>query len=1186
RLWRIKPSVSKCAQIKLVCVKALEKIVYGGLIDQKFLTCAPNTDEFLPNGKTAASSLIGCFYCNSNVVRMDTVDIYVAQILTVTVALLISSIYFANKIHSSNHDEPADSSIAFSSGKLKEQRPWFQMKLRKSVICRLFAWKVKLTLVTMALSWMKDRLSHICLRVSQFLRGKTAPRLFMLRSWHRSFRLIYKMIYKSSLPAISWARKIIATLSRWMNKSPVISPVERNNPLKAYFANRAFYSAATVVPWMVLVSFFIHGIYMEQKISRVEKVQTQLQVQERPQDEPDVGQVPWANDCLPHRINIDDREVSNVVVTFLLFSACKLLWEVCSLVLRRKWKLAVPFAVHILQRTIEEGWLLYSLASSRRHLICTNLPNTDVFSKSDPMCVMFKKAEQGDWQEAGRSEVVRNNLNPDFVHKFTIDYEFEARQPLKFEIYDVDSASAKLEKHDFLGRVECTLAELVSEPRFESVLLDGPGREQMESKEEVSFNIRAENLDNKRFLCKSNPQLAIYRVNEDTSWTIVYRTEVARRCLNPVWQPFSIGTSQLCCSDHYRTLRFRCIDWHGSGSETLIGEFETNLVDLIAASENGMAHFELINGRKKRKKATYENSGKIIIKTSITVVDSFLDYVKAGTHLSCAFAIDFTASNGDPRKPQSLHYFHPYLLNPYQMAIRAVGDVVKDYDSDKLFPVLGFGARLPPDGRVSHDFNVNGNSTNPFCTGIEGVLQAYGACLQSVQLAGPTNFAPVISHVARLASAHMDGSKYFILLIITDGVISDMPKTQEAIVDASTLPLSLIIVGVGEGDFTEMRILDGDQVRLSSKGKTAERDIFVSMRDFAENMTAQSSELTAARLSREVLAEIPFQFLSFMKSKGITPDDVRKMNRCHKASQHVSNASASKGLNTALEAPPPYETMTPFGVVCLLRRELLCIKAIGHTTLRLLTHRAPVTLKCLQSRDWLRCKRLAHDGSKEESKASTSLDKSPKQSDQQESLIMKVLMEEDKAPKTRIEKVAQAGKDLSYLTIIIVCVALTGTIAYTVIHELFSSNRPNAIHSKTLKLLLANEQIVDILGLPIKSKGETNRGGRSRHVRYARTPFLECEVVVYVPQPFRHFEFERNDRQFMRMVFHVTGSRKKGTVQLELEKLQDNAGKYQYRYVLFQSNDHPKETVVLVDKRDELPLGPHSADNFKNKSTA
>ncbi|KHJ46038.1 hypothetical protein D918_03701 [Trichuris suis] len=305
---------------------------------------------------------------------MDTVDIYVAQILTVTVALLISSIYFANKIHSSNHDEPADSSIAFSSGKLKEQRPWFQMKLRKSVICRLFAWKVKLTLVTMALSWMKDRLSHICLRVSQFLRGKTAPRLFMLRSWHRSFRLIYKMIYKSSLPAISWARKIIATLSRWMNKSPVISPVERNNPLKAYFANRAFYSAATVVPWMVLVSFFIHGIYMEQKISRVEKVQTQLQVQERPQDEPDVGQVPWANDCLPHRINIDDREVSNVVVTFLLFSACKLLWEVCSLHLILRLCSNKPDVLSMCECLIKR-WGSY-VANARNSFVATKLDVT------------------------------------------------------------------------------------------------------------------------------------------------------------------------------------------------------------------------------------------------------------------------------------------------------------------------------------------------------------------------------------------------------------------------------------------------------------------------------------------------------------------------------------------------------------------------------------------------------------------------------------------------------------------------------------------------------------------------------------------------------------------------------------------------------------------------------------------
>ena len=58
--------------------------------------------------------------------------------------------------------------------------------------------------------------------------------------------------------------------------------------------------------------------------------------------------------------------------------------------------------------------------------------------------------------------------------------------------------------------------------------------------------------------------------------------------------------------------------------------------------------------------------------------------------------------------------------NPYEVAIRSVGEILRDYDSDKLFPVLGFGARLPPDGRVSHCFYVNGHDSNPFCQDVEG----------------------------------------------------------------------------------------------------------------------------------------------------------------------------------------------------------------------------------------------------------------------------------------------------------------------------------------------------------------------------------------------------------------------------------------------------------------------------------
>ena len=64
------------------------------------------------------------------------------------------------------------------------------------------------------------------------------------------------------------------------------------------------------------------------------------------------------------------------------------------------------------------------------------------------------------------------------------------------------------------------------------------------------------------------------------------------------------------------------------------------------------------------------------------------------------------------------------------------------------------------------------------------------------------------------------------LLIITDGVISDMADTKRAIVYASTLPYSIIIVGVGSADFSAMDALDCDTGLLRDQsGHVAQRDI-------------------------------------------------------------------------------------------------------------------------------------------------------------------------------------------------------------------------------------------------------------------------------------------------------------------------------------------------------------------------
>jgi hypothetical protein len=74
-----------------------------------------------------------------------------------------------------------------------------------------------------------------------------------------------------------------------------------------------------------------------------------------------------------------------------------------------------------------------------------------------------------------------------------------------------------------------------------------------------------------------------------------------------------------------------------------------------------------------------------------------------------------------------------------------------------------------------------------------------------------------------------------VLLILTDGAISDIQDTVKAIVHASGLPMSIIIVGVGVADFKAMDILDGDGGLLKDMhGHAARRDIvqFVPFRDF------------------------------------------------------------------------------------------------------------------------------------------------------------------------------------------------------------------------------------------------------------------------------------------------------------------------------------------------------------------
>uniref|UniRef100_A0A672T2S7 Copine-1-like n=1 Tax=Sinocyclocheilus grahami TaxID=75366 RepID=A0A672T2S7_SINGR len=442
---------------------------------------------------------------------------------------------------------------------------------------------------------------------------------------------------------------------------------------------------------------------------------------------------------------------------------------------------------------------------------CNNLLDKDVGSKSDPLCVLLQSVGDDKWSEVERTERVKNCQDPEFSTKLHIDYHFEKVQKLKFGIYDIDNKSVDLKDDDFLGGFECTLGQIVSSRKITRPL-------QLKAAKPAgkgTITITADEVKDNRAV-----------VMEVEAKNLDKKVDIISLC-------------QLCTVVIYGRCTFYSL--------------------LLSGYVWDIARFE------QSSSVTYEN----ILSGILEAQYSFLDYVMGGCQINFTVGIDFTGSNGDPRSPDSLHYLSPNGVNQYLSAIWSVGQVVQDYDTDKLFPAFGFGAQVPPNFQVSHEFPLNFNANSPYCQGVQGIVDAYRMVLPQIRLYGPTNFSPIINHVARIAAEaaqQTNAAQYCVLLIITDGEITDLDQTRQSIVNSSKLPMSIIIVGVGEADFKAMEFLDGDNGVLKSlTGEPVARDIvqFVPLKQFAS--------APKEALAQSVLAEVPNQLVSYFKMRNMAP---------------------------------------------------------------------------------------------------------------------------------------------------------------------------------------------------------------------------------------------------------------------------------------------------------------------------
>ena len=498
----------------------------------------------------------------------------------------------------------------------------------------------------------------------------------------------------------------------------------------------------------------------------------------------------------------------------------------------------------------------------RISLICS-LKNIGSSGQAKVELIIYSDPQRKAGKSAGFTETKQtsetNNIN--FDKFFTMPYFFERQQLIDFKI-TIGSQSEIIQTSlgSIMGRRKQTLTKKLQDGSDFEV----KGIEIKKSNKIVGFDI---NISGNVVGMTISYSITNLGTEMDPTATKLYDSELktAKQSKNNV-------LTFIKCN-----IPIMFLNTGGKSSNTISIEFKDVKHKTALGNYNGPIN-SLITSKTSTITLTHNLSATI--NCSVTSTPSFISYLRSGMNINLTIGIDFTGSNGTYTDYRSYHYLNNGM-NDYEKAIRSCGDILAYYDDDQLFPCFGFGFTFKNSdlnnnlGRGKYNkFNypINRNEQDPNIHLIDNVLVEYRKFITEIKLSGPTNFAPMIRDLNNEVKKNLsDGlvMGYNILLILTDGQIDDLNDTIDEMVEASFLPISVIIVGIGNGDFTSMDILDADENPLyDRRRRKADRDLvqFVPFNQFKND---------PAKLAEQVLEEIPRQVVEYYQHKGIKPlDDI------------------------------------------------------------------------------------------------------------------------------------------------------------------------------------------------------------------------------------------------------------------------------------------------------------------------
>lgn len=505
-------------------------------------------------------------------------------------------------------------------------------------------------------------------------------------------------------------------------------------------------------------------------------------------------------------------------------------------------------------------------AMEQRVSLMVSIKNVDTSNEHKVELIIYTDSNRKVSKSAGFTENKAKNITDNtivFEQFFAIPYFFEKQQLLDFKVYSNASSNEFETIQTSLGSIMGSRGQTLKKKLSNGSDIYITGREIKKSNKILNFEINLKGIMTGMGIKYSITNLG---TDKKPSSTKLYESENKKINKNAIVKDslsFNICKIPVMFLNPTGNAEENivCIEINDELHKKKLGEYRGPISRLLVPDAIEIALLHNI---------------KLLIKCVVENRPTFISYLRSGMKINLTIGIDFTGSNGHYKDEPSYHYLDGGMNN-YEKAIRSCGDIVAYYDDDQLFPVFGFGFCFIDDslnnfeGKYT-DFNypINCNLEDPRIKYIDEVLKEYRTFITKIHLSGPTYFSPMINDLNSEVKKEIDEGKimnYHILMILTDGQIDDMEETKDALVEASFLPISIIIIGIGDGDFGNMDVLDADENPLYDKNRRkADRDLvqFVAFNNFKDN---------PQKLAEEVLEEIPRQVVEYYQHKKIEPKD-------------------------------------------------------------------------------------------------------------------------------------------------------------------------------------------------------------------------------------------------------------------------------------------------------------------------